>query len=123
MTVLCQCWLMMFVTFVSQKRYLRSFQTSAMQKNLIPFGGELPSGLSNRDDTSAGTSCGWQFNPARFIPPQDCLQCRPGPGVFSLPDFSLSEMDGALSCTTTSMDSMNGNFPSFGFCHLSASNS
>src|ERR1035441_2419235 len=69
MTVLCQCWLMMFVTFVSQKRYLRSFQTSAMQKNLIPFGGELPSGLSNRDDTSAGTSCGWQFNPARLLPP------------------------------------------------------
>jgi len=35
---------------------------SAVAKNLIPFGGGLPSGFNNLAETSAGTSCGWQFN-------------------------------------------------------------
>jgi hypothetical protein len=28
----------------------------------MPLAGGLPSGLSSRDETRTGTSCGWQFN-------------------------------------------------------------
>lgn len=56
----CQCWQTVLVTLESHERSLASSKTSDVAKNLMPLGGGLPSGFSNRDDTRIGTSCGWQ---------------------------------------------------------------
>ena len=53
---------MVFVIFTSHQQSFRSSNTSAVQKNLPPFCAGLPSGLSGREETSAGISCGWQLS-------------------------------------------------------------
>jgi hypothetical protein len=53
---------MVFVTFVGQERSLRSSKNIRRAKsNLMPFGGGVHNGLSRREETRIGTSCGWQF--------------------------------------------------------------
>ena len=53
----------MLVTLVSQERYLMasSARTSAVQKNLIPWDGGLPSGMRRRAAMSAAIACDGQF--------------------------------------------------------------
>jgi len=58
----CQCWQMVLLTLTSQPRSFVISSTSAVAKYLVEFGEGLPSGLSIRALTSAGMSCGWQFN-------------------------------------------------------------
>ncbi|MGB8369617.1 MAG: hypothetical protein ACLPYZ_07625 [Limisphaerales bacterium] len=47
----------------SPARSLTGSGSSDAAKNLMPFGGGLPGGLSRRAATGIGASCGWQFNP------------------------------------------------------------
>ena len=58
--LLCQCWLMVWVILASQDRSLRSSKTSAVAKNLMAFGGGVPSGLSRREEIRIGISWVWQ---------------------------------------------------------------
>src|SRR5208282_3236368 len=58
---LCQCRLKAFVTLASHVRSLTSSISSDGVKNLMPFGGGLPGGLSRRAATRIGTSCGWHL--------------------------------------------------------------
>ena len=46
----------------SQLRSLVDSKRSAVQKNLMPLAGGLPSGFNSLAATSAGTSCTWQFS-------------------------------------------------------------
>jgi hypothetical protein len=58
----CQCWLTAFVTLASHARSFICSIRSAVAKNLVQYGGGLPSGLTRRAAMRTGTSCGWQFS-------------------------------------------------------------
>ena len=85
--LLCQWSLMAAVTRTSQLWFFVCSSSSAVEKNLMPLIGGLPSGFIRRAATSDGISCAWQFSTHAACSNRAQLRRRP---FMPLPTCSVS---------------------------------